>query len=43
MKVRLKGSAVTGSDKCKEKFPAAVLAFVPEGRDVARDVTFKGD
>lgn len=40
MKVRQKG----GSDKWKENYPAAVLlAFVPEGRDVAWDMTFKGD
>lgn len=44
MKVIRKGNTVKGgSDKWKEKFRAAVLAFVPEGQDVAGDMTFKGD
>ena len=44
MKVRRKRRTVSGgSDKWKEKFPAALLAFVPGGRDVAWDMTFRRD
>ncbi len=44
MKVRQKGSVERGgSDESRENFPAAVLAFVPEGRDVAWGPTFNRD
>lgn len=44
MKVIQKENSVKGgSDKWRENFPAAVLAFFPEGQDVAGEMTFKGD